>query len=153
MRLINHPACSLSTTPFLLYIKFQGGSGTEPELETGTAGTVFPGTERAGTAGTVFQQPQPEPPLSVKLYWNRRKRPPQRNHQNRKPEPLEPFQPQTNRAKPNRGHPEVFALSVSVSPRLNIQFPDISWVARSGPSKSGLKPPVHGHLSCTATTH
>ena len=35
--------------------KMQGGSGTEPEPETGTAGTVFPGTERGtGTAGTVL---------------------------------------------------------------------------------------------------
>ena len=39
----------------------QGGPGTEPEPETGTVGTVFPGTERGtGTAGTVFQEPKPE---------------------------------------------------------------------------------------------
>ena len=35
----------------------QGGMGTELELETGTVGTVFPGTEAAGTA---FQEPKPE---------------------------------------------------------------------------------------------
>ena len=35
----------------------QGGARTEPEPETGTVGTVFP----AGTAGTVFQEPKPEP--------------------------------------------------------------------------------------------
>ena len=38
---------------------FQGGPRTEPEPETGTAGTVFAGTERrTGTAGTVFQEPK-----------------------------------------------------------------------------------------------
>ena len=49
----------------------QGGSGTEPEPETGTVGTVFPETERGtGTAGTIFQEPKPEPEPSfpVKLY-------------------------------------------------------------------------------------
>ena len=49
----------------------QGGPGTEPEPETGTVGTVFPGTERGtGTAGTVFQEPKPEPEPSfpAKLY-------------------------------------------------------------------------------------
>ena len=49
----------------------QGGSGTEPEPETGTVGTVFPETEGGtGTAGTVFQEPKPEPEPSfpVKLY-------------------------------------------------------------------------------------
>ena len=40
----------------------QGGPRTDPEPETGTAGTVFPGTESGtGTAGTVFQEPEPEP--------------------------------------------------------------------------------------------
>ena len=40
----------------------QGGPGAEPEPETGTVGTVFPGTERGTrTAGTVFQEPKPEP--------------------------------------------------------------------------------------------
>ena len=35
--------------------KIRDGPGTEPEPETGTVGTVFPGTERGiGTAGTVF---------------------------------------------------------------------------------------------------
>ena len=47
----------------------QGGLGTEPELETGTVGTVFPETERGtGTVGTVFQEPKPEPEPS--LYVN-----------------------------------------------------------------------------------
>ena len=51
--------------------RWQGGSGTEPEPETGTVGTVFPETESGtGTAGTVFQEPKPEPEPSfpVKLY-------------------------------------------------------------------------------------
>ena len=69
----------------------QGGSGTELELETGTAGTVFPETE-IGTAGTVFQEPKPEPEQNPFL---------QKNRQNRKPEPLEPFHPQTI-TEPNR---------------------------------------------------
>ena len=39
------------------------------EPETGTVGTVSPGTKRGtGTVGTVFQKPKPEPFLSVKLY-------------------------------------------------------------------------------------
>ena len=47
----------------------QGGSGTEPEPETGTVGTVLPETESGtGTAGTVFQEPKPEPASPVKLY-------------------------------------------------------------------------------------
>ena len=55
------------TTNFLT-IKFQGGPGTEPEPETGTVRTVFPGTERGtGTAGTVFQEPKPEPEPSFLL--------------------------------------------------------------------------------------
>ena len=46
----------------------QGGPGTEPEPETGTVGTVFPGTERGtGTAGTVVQEPKPEPEPSSLL--------------------------------------------------------------------------------------
>ena len=40
----------------------QGGPGTEPEPETGTARTVFPGTERGtGTARTVKPKSKPEP--------------------------------------------------------------------------------------------
>ena len=36
-------------------ILVQGGSGTEPEPETGTVGTVFPETESGtATAGYVF---------------------------------------------------------------------------------------------------
>ena len=81
----------------------RGGSGTEPEPETGTVGTVFPETE-SGTAGTVFQEPkpEPEPSFAVKNVLEHR-RPPflQRNRRNRKPEPLEPFHPQTV-AEPNR---------------------------------------------------
>ena len=47
----------------------QGGSGTEPEPETGTVGTVFAETESGtGTAGTVFQEPKPEPAFPVKIY-------------------------------------------------------------------------------------
>ena len=52
----------------------QRGSGTEPEPETGTGNRNrrnrgFPGTERrAGTVGTVFQAPEPEPFLSAELY-------------------------------------------------------------------------------------
>ena len=83
---------------------WQGGSGTEPEPETGTVGTVFPETESGtGTAGTVFQEPKPEPEPSfpVKLHWNTEKPLLQRNRQNRKPEPLEPFHPQTV-TEPNR---------------------------------------------------
>ena len=52
----------------------QGGSGTEPEPETGTVGTVFPETESGtGTAGTVFREPKPEPSLPLKMYWNTEK--------------------------------------------------------------------------------
>ena len=53
---------------------FQGGSGTEPEPETGssgTVGTVFPETESGtGTSGTVLKEPKPEPEPSfpVKLH-------------------------------------------------------------------------------------
>ena len=46
--------------------RISGGPGTEPEPETGTVGTVFPGTDADRTAGTVFQEPKPEPePSSV----------------------------------------------------------------------------------------
>ena len=46
----------------IMILSKQGGPGTEPELETGTVGTVFAGTERGtGTARTVFQEPKPEP--------------------------------------------------------------------------------------------
>ena len=82
----------------------QGGSETEPEPETGTVGTVSPETESGtGTAGTVCQEPKPEPELSVpvKLYWNTEKHFLQRNRRNLKPEPVEPFHPQTA-TEPNR---------------------------------------------------
>ena len=65
----------LFPTPLLAFFnvvaKLQGGSGTEPEPETGTVGTVFPETESGtGTAGTVFKEPKPEPEPSFpgKLY-------------------------------------------------------------------------------------
>ena len=48
----------------------QAGPETELELEIGTAGTVFPGTERGtGTPATALQEPKPElePSLSTKL--------------------------------------------------------------------------------------
>ena len=46
----------------LLRHVFQDGLGTEPELETGTVGAVFPETGRGtGNVGTVFQEPKPEP--------------------------------------------------------------------------------------------
>ena len=65
----------------------QGGPGTEPEPETGTVGTVFPGTERGTrTAGTVFQGPKPSP--SSLLHCTE-------THKNPKPE--------SNRTEPNRG--------------------------------------------------
>ena len=47
----------------------QGGSGTEPEPETGTVRTVFPETENGtGTARTVFQEPKPEPSFPLKMH-------------------------------------------------------------------------------------
>ena len=58
-----HYAHDLSSTRFVRAShKGQGGPGTEPEPETGTVRTVFAGTESGtGTAGTVFQEPRPEP--------------------------------------------------------------------------------------------
>ena len=87
----------------------QDGPGTEPEPETETVGTVFPGTGgRTGTAGTVFQEPkpEPEPSLSDKPLLKHRET----------TSPQEPSEPKTrtagtvpctnrNRAEPNRGHP------------------------------------------------
>ena len=100
---------------------FQGGPGAEPEPETGTVGTVFPGTERGtgtrnrrnrlnfpgtergtGTAGTVFQElkPEPEPFFPVKQYWNTQK----------PPSFEEPLEPKTGTARtvpsPNRNRTE-----------------------------------------------
>ena len=95
-----------------LLLWIQGGSGTEPEPETGTVGTVFPETESGtGTAGTVFQEPKPEPSFPVKLYWNTEKPFLQRNRHKRKPEPLEPFHPQTV-TEPKRGLPVDCVLRV-----------------------------------------
>ena len=82
----------------------QYGSGTEPEQEPGTVGTVYPEAESgSGTAGTVFQEPNPEPEPSfpVKLCRNTEKPFLQTNRRNRKPEPFEPFHPQTA-TEPNR---------------------------------------------------
>ena len=42
-------------------------SGTELEPESGTARSVFPGTE-TGTAGTFFSEPKPEPELPLSLF-------------------------------------------------------------------------------------
>ena len=70
----------------------------------------FPETESGtGTTGTVFQEPKPEPFFPVKLYWNTEKPFLQRNRQNRKPEPLEPFPSQTV-TEPNRGLPVLTGL-------------------------------------------
>ena len=52
-------------------------------------------------------------PFSVKLYWNAEKPFLQRNRRNRKPEPVEPFHPQTV-TEPNRGLP-VFCSELSAS--------------------------------------
>ena len=77
----------------------QGGSGTEPELETGTVGTVFPRNRtRNWNHGTVFQEPkpEPEPSLSVKLHC----------HTEKAPSPEKPPEPKTGTARtvppPNR---------------------------------------------------
>ena len=90
---------------FRTRILIQGGSGTEPEPETGTVGIVFPGTEvGTGTVGTVFQEPKPEPEpcLSVRpVFALQRKTFPETNRRNRKPEPLEPSQSRTA-TEPNR---------------------------------------------------
>ena len=67
----------------------QGGPRTDPEPETGTVGTVFAGTERGtGTAGTVLQEPKPEPSSLWNCAENTQNPPPERNRRNRKPEPL-----------------------------------------------------------------
>ena len=99
--------------PALFPWKNQGCPGTEPEPETGTVGTVFPGTERGtGTARTVFQEPKPEPEPSSLLNCieTHKNSPPWRNRRDRKPEPLELTvpSPNRNRTEPNRGHPEKY---------------------------------------------
>ena len=89
-------------------ISQQGGSGTEPEPETGTDGTVFfRNRSRNRNVGTVFQEPKPEPepclsatPVLIEKSHSR-------------DEPLEPRTgtartvPFTNRnrTEPNRDHP------------------------------------------------
>ena len=90
---------------------FQDGSRVKNRTETETrteTGTVFPGTVfGSGTAGTVSRNRNRNwnRPLPVKLYWNTEDLFLQRNRQNRKPEPLEPFHAQTV-TEPNRGVPE-----------------------------------------------
>ena len=88
----------------------QSGTGTEPEPETGTVGTVFPETEiGTGTVGTVFQEPklEPEPSFPVKLYWNTQKpffteEPPEPKTGTARTVPP----PNRNRTEPNRGNPD-----------------------------------------------
>ena len=95
---------------FLFLPDFADGNapGTEPELETGTVGTVFPGTERGTrTARTVFQEPKPEPePSSVLNCTENHKNPSLEEPPEPKTEPIEPFHPQTV-TEPNRGPPFV----------------------------------------------
>ena len=83
----------------------------------------FPKTESGtGTAGTVLQEPKPEPEPSfpVKLYWNTEKPLLQTNHRNRKPEPLEPLNPQTA-TEPNRtGGPPCSCVRGIVSPTCSV---------------------------------
>ena len=85
------------------------GPGTEPEPETGTVGTVFPGTERGtGTAGTVFQEPKPEPPepSSLSLCAETHKNPSLEEPQEPKTGAARTVpSPNRNRTEPNRGHP------------------------------------------------
>ena len=70
---------------FLQTESLQDGAGTELESETGTVGTVLPETARgAGTVGNVFQEPKPEPSLSVKTICKQKRPFPERNRQNRK---------------------------------------------------------------------
>ena len=65
---VSHKRVFALLTPKIQSYEMQGGSGTEPEPETGTVGTVFPETESGtGTAGTVFQEPKPEPEPSFLL--------------------------------------------------------------------------------------
>ena len=81
----------------------QGGSGTEPEPETGTVGTVSPGSGRGtGTAGTVFRNRNRNRPLGLNCI-EAQKHPSSEEPWNRKPEPLEPFHPDTV-TEPNWGH-------------------------------------------------
>ena len=114
-----HPPDTIRWTLFRCSLRgsLQGGPGTEPEPETGTVGTVFPGTERGtGTAGTVFQEPKPEPSSLIKTVLNHKKPFPQRNRRNRKPEPLEPFHPRTvTEPNPDRGHPVLTGIGVSAT--------------------------------------
>ena len=85
--------CRTTVAPSLLTgIGPSDGPGTEPEPETGTVRTGFPGTKiGTGTVGTVFQEPQPEPCHPLNCTDMHRQSSPQRNRRNRKLEPLEPF--------------------------------------------------------------
>ena len=85
------------------------GPGTELDTETGT---VFPETERGtGTVGTVFQEPKPEPSLSVKTVL-KQKSPFQRGTAGTETGTLEPSHARTV-AEPNRGHPERICYGTS----------------------------------------
>ena len=88
-------------------VQNQGGSGTEPE--TGTVGTVFPETESGPEPPEPFHRNRNRPSL---LNCTETQKNPlsQRNRQNRKPEPLEPFHPQTV-TEPNWGLPAKCFLS------------------------------------------
>ena len=98
---------------FLLTIAARGGPGTKPEPETGTVGTVFPGTERGTrTAGTVLQEPKPQPEPSSLLNCTethknplKLEEPPEPKSGTARPVPS----PNRNRTEPNRGHPVTIA--------------------------------------------
>ena len=124
-------------------VKFQGASGTELELETGSVGFQEPkgGT---GTVRTVFQEPQPGPSVSVK-----RNPCPQRNRQNRKKKTW--FHPETA-TEPNQGHPEILgsaaplgALDIPAQfpghPRFLPSKPKEDKLSRAGMNFSTFRPP------------
>ena len=113
--------------------KKQGGSGTELEPETGTVRTVFPETESGtGTAGTFFWGTETgtgTPSFPLKMYWNTEKPFLQRNRRNQKPEPIEPFHPQTV-TEPNRGYSEKELLALWSCPSSTRSIrnpPDSAW--------------------------
>ena len=64
-------------------------------LETGTIRTDF------------FEEPKPEPSLSVKTIMRQKSTFAEKNCRNRKPEPLKPARTVT---EANRGHPEFYAI-------------------------------------------
>ena len=92
----------------------QGGSGTEPEpsepepSEPEPSEPFFPKPKAEPEPPEPFSRnpkPEPEPSFPVELCWNSQKKKKktflQRNRRSRKPEPLEPFHPQTV-TEPNR---------------------------------------------------